>query len=543
MKNLDIMKLDSYLLKYSSVFGELSPFEKRKIEISFLSPYPIRIEQENNTIEIITKNSKKKSYINFKAQCEEAQAYIQDTFIIPKEIFLTMPIQHNNNIITIINPSNLPIHFKWDNVFEADKLTAEFEPNTGEIPPHGKVDINFKIVYFFLSNVDDMFICHIEELDIPLGVVVQGTVIGLDIGYELLPESYEEIQKLNNTRLKENKNNYEDAKEHNLAKTGLRQNIKNKDIKNIELEKATAEKLKLKEINIRNLRVNTPFEIFIKLKNLSGIPTKYILGVKNYPPGKEKVVKIDKDQTTTNITKLSKLSKKTQKNKNPKTDHLLLTAAHEEINFTSPKGQEFTKQKQIEKDSVFYLSSQKGIAIVIEPKKGDLAPHSEIIIKISFFNECVGAFHDVLSSNIKGLDKVDFPINLRIKGNPLQLSPFQPGINYLSTPPLLKMGYLLRNTGKITKNLKFVNIGQNTIGLDWKIYDYEDFLKPQGRPAFDLKIAKNEIDDNFKINFKPVEPKEFPENKQYFSIEPKSAIVGPKRLMILLLLLRPIQTE
>ena len=253
-----------------------------------------------------------------------------------------------------------------------------------------------------------------------------------------------------------------------------------------------------------------------------------MLGVKNYPPGKEKVVKIDKDQTTTNITKLSKLSKKTQKNKNFKFDHLLLSAAHEEINFTSPKGQEFTKQKQIEKDSVIYLSSQKGIAIVIEPKKGDLAPHSEIIIKISFFNECVGEFHDVLSSNIKGLDKVEFPINLRIKGNPLQLSPFQPGINYLANPPLLKMGYLLRNTGKITKNLKFVNIGQNTIGLDWKIYDYEDFLNPKGRPTFDLKIAKNEVDDNFKINFKPVEPKEFPEEKQYFSIEPKSAVVGPK---------------
>ena len=154
-----------------------------------------------------------------------------------------------------------------------------------------------------------------------------------------------------------------------------------------------------------------------------------------------------------------------------------------------------------------------------------------IIIKISFFNECVGEFPDVLSSNIKGRDKVEFPINLRIKGNPLQLSPFQPGINYLANPPLLKMGYLLRNTGKITKNLKFVNIGQNTIGLDWKIYDYEDFLNPKGRPTFDLKIAKNEVDDNFKINFKPVEPKEFPEEKQYFSIE------------TLLLLLRQIQTE
>ena len=529
MKKLDIMKLDSYIMKFSSVCGELNPFEKKTITISFLSPYPIKIENELNTIEVLIKNGRKNGYINFNIQCEEAEAYIEDTFIIPKEIFLTMPIQHNNNKITIINPSNLPIHFKWDNVFEADKLTAEFEPNTGEVPPHGKIDINFKIVYFFLSSVDNLFICHIEELDIPLGVVVQGTVIGLDIGYEVLPESYEAIQNLNSSsiQLKKNKNTYENAKEHNLAKTGLRQNIKNTEIRNVELEKATAEKLKLKQINLRNLRVNTPFEMFIKLKNLSGIPTKFILGVKNYPPGKEKVIKLDKDQTTTNITKLSKISKKSVKNKNFKIDHPLLTAAHEEINFTSPKGQEFTKQKQIEKDSILYLSSQKGIAIVIEPKKGDLPPHSEAVIKLSFFNECVGDFHDVLISNIKGLDKVNFPINLRIKGNPLQLSPFQPGINYLLDPPLLKMGYLLRNTGSISKNLRFTNIGRNTIELNWKIYDYEDFIQPKDRPSFDLKVVQG-LDKKYKINFNPIPPKEFPEEKQYFSIDPPSAVVGPK---------------
>lgn len=529
MKKLDIMKLDSYIMKFSSVCGELNPFEKKTITISFLSPYPIKIEDELNTIEVLIKNGRKNEYINFNIQCEEAEAYIEDTFIIPKEIFLTMPIQHKNNKITIINPSNLPIHFKWDNVFEADKLTAEFEPNTGEVPPHGKIDINFKIVYFFLSSVDDLFICHIDELDIPLGVVVEGTVIGLDIGYEVLPESYEAIQNLNSSsiQLKKNKNTYENAKEHNLAKTGLRQNIKNTEIRNVELEKATAEKLKLKQINLRNLRVNTPFEMFIKLKNLSGIPTKFILGVKNYPPGKEKVIKLDKDQTTTNITKLSKISKKSVKNKNFKIDHPLLTAAHEEINFTSPKGQEFTKQKQIEKDSILYLSSQKGIAIVIEPKKGDLPPHSEAVIKLSFFNECVGDFHDVLISNIKGLDKVNFPINLRIKGNPLQLSPFQPGINYLLDPPLLKMGYLLRNTGSISKNLRFTNIGRNTIELNWKIYDYEDFIKPQDRPSFDLKVVQG-LDKKYKINFNPIPPKEFPEEKQYFSIDPPSAVVGPK---------------
>ena len=529
MQKLDIMKLDSYILKFSSVFGELQPFEKKTIIMSFLSPYPKRIEKKNNTIELMVQNGEKNEYLNYSVQCEEAEAYILNTMIIPKEIFLTMPIQHNNNTITILNPSNLPIHFKWDNVFEVDRLTAEFEPNTGEIPPHEKIDIKFKIVYFYLAAVDDMFICHIDELDIPLGVIVQGTVTGLDIGYEILPESYESIKKLNSSssELKKVKNSNENAKEHNLAKTGLRQNIKDTEIRNVELEKATAEKLKLKEINLNNLRVNTPFEMFIKVKNLSGIPTKFVLGVNNYPPGKEKVVKIDKDQTTTNITKLSKISKRSMKNKNFKIDHLLLTAAHEEINFTSPKGQEFTKQKQIEKDSILYLSSKKGIAIVIEPKKGDLPPHSEITVKISFFNECVGDFHDLLTSTIKGLDRVEFPINLRIKGNPLQLSPFQPGINYLMDPPLLKMGYLLRNTGTVTKNLKFINIGRNTIGLDWKIYDYEDFVKPKDRPIFDLKVTQG-LDKKYKINFLPTAPKEFPENKQYFSIEPKNAIVGPK---------------
>ena len=103
MKNLDIMKLDCYSMKFSSVYGELAPFEKKTIVVSFLSPYPVRIEKELNTIEIITKNSKRKGYINFSAQCEEAEAYILDTFIIPKEIFLTMPIQHKRNIFNNAN--------------------------------------------------------------------------------------------------------------------------------------------------------------------------------------------------------------------------------------------------------------------------------------------------------------------------------------------------------------------------------------------------------------------------------------------------------
>ena len=166
---------------------DLAPHEKKTIDIYFTSPYPIHLENDY-TFEVLAENAES-AFINFTAQCEEAFAFIENTMIIPKEIFLTMPIVANNNTITIINPSNLPITFKWDNLFEADRITAEFEPNSGTIPPHSKQNITFKIIYFFIAHIDDLFVCHINEMDIPLGVVVQGDVIGLDIAYELLEES------------------------------------------------------------------------------------------------------------------------------------------------------------------------------------------------------------------------------------------------------------------------------------------------------------------------------------------------------------------
>ena len=77
------------------------------------------------------------------------------------------------------------------------------------------------------------------------------------------------------------------------------------------------------------------------------------------------------------------------------------------------------------------------------------------------------------------------------------------------------------------QKIKFINIGQNTIGLDWNIYDYEDFLKPTDRSAFDLKIEYG-MDKKYRINFNQILPKEFPEDKQYFTIDPPSSVVGPK---------------
>ena len=41
--------------------------------------------------------------------------------------------------------------------------------------------------------MDDLFKCEIEEMDVPLGVILQGPVTGLDIIYELTDDTLEKL--------------------------------------------------------------------------------------------------------------------------------------------------------------------------------------------------------------------------------------------------------------------------------------------------------------------------------------------------------------
>jgi hypothetical protein len=166
------------------------------------------------------------------------------------------------------------------------------------------------------------------------------------------------------------------------------------------------------------------------------------------------------------LTKSSNLNRVSMK-KNSKVviPHKILNDAHEAYNFTSAKGAEFTKLKQIEKDSVLYLSNKKGVAIVISPSEGFLDKNSEVTITVSIYNDCVGDFEDELVSQIKGLPEVRFPMNIKIRGNPLQLSPFQPGIDYVAIPPVLKMGNVLTKSNMLEKVIKLLNTGSNSISV------------------------------------------------------------------------------
>lgn len=182
---------------------------------------------------------------------------------------------------------------------------------------------------------------------------------------------------------------------------------------------------------------------------------------------------------------------------------------------------EFAKQRQIESDSILYLTNKKGVAIVINPMYGSLDPHSEQHVTISVFNECVGDFEDELHCDVKGLPTRIFPILLKIRGNPLQLSPFQPGIDYVSDHPLLKMGYILTKSNVLEKTFKLLNTSANPLTVEWKIYDYRDVIKPDNRNIFKVKIEEKKTTNTstFKLNFNAIQPREF-EEKAY-SIEPR----------------------
>ncbi len=216
------------------------------------------------------------------------------------------------------------------------------------------------------------------------------------------------------------------------------------------------------------------------------------------------------------------------KKKDPETiGHQLLNDQHENLIFTSPKGIEHTKMKQIEKESHMYLSNKKGVALVIEPSNGKLEPYSEILVSISIYNECVGDFEDELVSQIKGLAERRFPIQLKIRGNPLQLAPFQTGIDYNEEPPLLKIGNVITKINQINKTFKVINTGGNLIMLKWKIYDFEKILNPsKNRDLVRLRISESK--GLFSLKFIPNEPEESTGDEKTYDIQPNNYLMQPK---------------
>ncbi len=118
----------------------------------------------------------------------------------------------------------------------------------------------------------------------------------------------------------------------------------------------------------------------------------------------------------------------------------ILTDEHEATQkFSSKTGTTFTQTKKLEKDANYFLANNKGIAIVFSPHMGELPPHSEIPITVMIYNNVCGRFEDKVISEVRGLEPMEFPVSIAIKGSPVEIPSSQVGMSYSEPIPLLPM--------------------------------------------------------------------------------------------------------
>ena len=52
------------------------------------------------------------------------------------------------------------------------------------IPPNSEVKINMQFLVYYGGKVDELLMCNIEDIEIPLGIEVHAESYGLNVVYE-----------------------------------------------------------------------------------------------------------------------------------------------------------------------------------------------------------------------------------------------------------------------------------------------------------------------------------------------------------------------
>ena len=93
-------------------------------------------------------------------------------------------IDHKQCII-LKNYGNLPTQFAWQERVDTEKISARFEPKRGVIPPKSEVKIAFTATVFYGGPIDEVLICNIDDLEVPLGFELAAESFGLNVSHEI----------------------------------------------------------------------------------------------------------------------------------------------------------------------------------------------------------------------------------------------------------------------------------------------------------------------------------------------------------------------
>lgn len=65
---------------------------------------------------------------------------------------------------------------------------ARFEPKRGLIPPKSEVRVSLTTTLYYGGIVDELFVCNIEDLEVPLGFELKADSFGLNVSHEVAGE-------------------------------------------------------------------------------------------------------------------------------------------------------------------------------------------------------------------------------------------------------------------------------------------------------------------------------------------------------------------
>lgn len=397
--------------------------------------------------------------------------------------------------------------------------------------------------------MEEVFTCDITDFDNTLGFVMRAEVYGLKVSH-ILPDYVIEAQKAALSMNDTNKSKLMTSKMSKAAEESQKAEETTKEQKN-----------DLKSLKFPSCTINKPSSQRFILRNMSGIKTTFSFRPLEFEPddlvlpaniqGKSSLDDLqDKDvnesltiskpgsKTSKRETKIRfALSTRTKKGlKVKQLKRALLTDSHEHLNkFQSKTGETFTATKRLEREQAFYLSSNKGLAIVFHPNYGDLRPHEEIPVNVTIYNNACGRFEDTFISEIKGLPPFKFPIYVTINGSPLIIPENQVGLNYFTNPPTMAFPTVVDQSPQLSRTFKIKNTGIADVVIDWKMFDQKDEKeKDQEADLFNISIGKNtgfDSEENpYKLKFDLNEPE--PSEDSPFKIDPPVAVIPAREIQV-----------
>ena len=67
---------------------------------------------------------------------------------------------------------------------DSERIISRFEPYKGVIPPKSEIKILFQSTVYTGGSINEIFMCDIDDLELPLGFELKADAFGLNVAYE-----------------------------------------------------------------------------------------------------------------------------------------------------------------------------------------------------------------------------------------------------------------------------------------------------------------------------------------------------------------------